>query len=265
MIVNPELEGNSFSWPGGPVGLLLIHGFTATTAEVRPLASRLHARGYTISGPLLPGHNTSPEDLNRVSWRDWTGEAERAYQELRLHCQTIVTGGESTGGLLALYLAAQHPEIAGILAYAPALRLNRGWSDYLKLYLFAPFIPYVPKFVTPQPNPYTDPLWQGYHVNPLKGTIQLLRLQKQVSAVLGDIRQPVLIAQGRLDKTVHPGVPELISQNISSNVKEIIWLEHSTHCVILDQELDRVTDLTLDFLQRILQPEAGLTPRAGAA
>jgi carboxylesterase len=58
MIQNPGLEGDSFFCEAGPFGILLIHGFTATTAEVRPLARRLLSVGYTISGPLLPGHDT---------------------------------------------------------------------------------------------------------------------------------------------------------------------------------------------------------------
>jgi len=256
MLVNPHLEGDSFFWPGGPAGVLLIHGFTATTAEVRPLAQRLHTQGYTLAGPLLPGHKTSPRDLNRVTWRDWVNTAENAYQELRAQCQTVVAGGESTGGLLALYLAAQHPEIAAGLAYAPALRINRSRSDLLKLFLLAPFVPYVPKFKVRTPNPYTDPLWQGYHVNPLKGTVQLLHLQKQVALRLVQIEQPLLIVQGRLDPTVHPGVPDQIAQAVRSPVKEIVWFERSTHCVILDQELDQVAEATLQFLQRILHPVA---------
>ncbi len=34
------LPGESFLWEGGPVGVLLAHGFTATHAEVRPTSSR---------------------------------------------------------------------------------------------------------------------------------------------------------------------------------------------------------------------------------
>ena len=51
MIHNPHLEGEPFFWEAGPVGVLLIHGFTATTAEVRPLAKILQQDGYTVSGP----------------------------------------------------------------------------------------------------------------------------------------------------------------------------------------------------------------------
>jgi len=34
-LVNPELEGGDFFWQGGADGVLLLHGLTATTAEVR--------------------------------------------------------------------------------------------------------------------------------------------------------------------------------------------------------------------------------------
>ena len=57
---------------GGPVGVLLFHGFPGSTTDVRLLGTFLHARGPTISAPLLPGHGTRPADLNRVRWQDWT-------------------------------------------------------------------------------------------------------------------------------------------------------------------------------------------------
>ena len=64
-IRNPQLAGDSFTWIEGPVGVLLFHGFTATTAEVRLLAGRLREAGYTVAGPLLPGHGTHPDELNQ--------------------------------------------------------------------------------------------------------------------------------------------------------------------------------------------------------
>ena len=63
-LLNPELEGGSFFWKGGETGVLLLHGLTATTAEVRPLAKRLFNEGYTVSGILLPGHGSTPENLS---------------------------------------------------------------------------------------------------------------------------------------------------------------------------------------------------------
>lgn len=252
MLRNPHLGGAPFTWAGGPDGVLLIHGFTATTAEVRPLAQHLHGQGYTVAGPLLPGHHTQPDEINRYRWQDWVQTAEDAYRQLAERCRRVVVGGESTGGLLALYLASQHPEAAAILAYAPALRLNGGRLRELTLYAAAPFVAHVPKPAHRGPPTEADALWQGYTVNPLRGVIELLRLQRVVRRRLGAIHQPILLVQGRLDQTVHPSAPQIIYDNVRSVVKEQQWMERSTHCAILDQEREQIFALTTRFLARAL-------------
>ena len=164
-LFNPHLEGGPFFWEAGPVGVFLSHGFTATCAEARPLAKRLHADGFSVAGPLLPGHGSVPQDLNRVCWQDWARAGEETYQQLKMRCERVFVGGESMGAVLALYLASQHPEAAGVLAFAPALKLNLRTIDLLKLRLLAPFVRWVPKQSL---DGSTN--WQGYPVNPLKGS-----------------------------------------------------------------------------------------------
>ena len=95
----------SFFLPGShdkEIGLLFIHGFTATTVEVRQIANYFHCEGYTVSAPLLPGHGTTPEDMNTKKVNDWIGAAEHAYVELREKKNRICVFGESMGGLLTL-------------------------------------------------------------------------------------------------------------------------------------------------------------------
>jgi carboxylesterase len=248
LIKNPHLDGDPFFFKGGPTGILLIHGFTATTAEMRPLAEFLNKKGFTISAPLLPGHNTYPEDINRFTWKDWASEVEKAYQELDAKCKTILVGGESTGGLLALYLGTYHTEVTGILTYAPALKLTLRPFDVFSLYALAPFIPYIK-----QKDEDDGLAWRGYMAKPLKGVIQLLRLQKAVLGRLSKIDIPTLIVQGRLDETVHPEVPRIISNAIKSDMKETHWMESSRHCVVLDKEMDQVNTITYNFIQKVLE------------
>ncbi|MCJ7696498.1 MAG: hypothetical protein MUO40_13895, partial [Anaerolineaceae bacterium] len=76
-IKNPQLDGETFLLEGNNTGVLLFHGFTATTTEVRLIGECLNKDGFTISAPLLPGHGTHPKDLNRVSWRDWVDCGEK--------------------------------------------------------------------------------------------------------------------------------------------------------------------------------------------
>ncbi|MBC8331963.1 MAG: alpha/beta fold hydrolase [Anaerolineae bacterium] len=242
---NPHLPGDTFYWEGGSTGILLIHGFTATTAEVRLLAERLHAKGYTVSGPLLPGHGTTPADANRFSWQDWIATAEAAYQEISARCERVYVGGESTGGVLALYLASQHPEIRGVLAYAPAMDLGLSRWEILALRLAAPFIPALDKHLAEDNLP-----WQGYTETPLKALLQLIALQRWAWPLLPAVQQPLLIIQGAHDGRIPSDVPERIAEKVSAAHVEIYFMEQSGHVVILDREIDQVAALTLEFLAR---------------
>ena len=257
---NPHLEGGSFTWQAGPIGVLLLHGFTATTSEVRPLARLLHQRGYTVSGPLLPGFGTMPEDANRVRWGDWVEAASLAYHELAAHCPSVFVGGESMGALLALYLASTYPHVAGVMAFAPALKMRSPLLPWIAP-LAAPFVPTYRK--RSRSSPLTDERWQGYPVYPLPAAVQFFTLARRVRRRLPAVRQPLLVVQGRLDSSVHASVPGIIARETASEIKEIYWMEKSTHCVILDCELDQIAGLTLRFMRRALaQGESEVDPAA---
>jgi carboxylesterase len=247
-LVNPHLEGGPFLWKAGEVGLVLVHGFTATTAEVRPLARILHAQGYTVAGPLLPGHGTTPDEMNRCHRRDWEEAVQACFLDLVARCRVIFVGGESMGSLLTLQLAAAHPEIAGVLSYAPAIAFPSKLNSFI-----APFLaPFIATWQKPVRSPTAaSPIWQGYPVNPISAFVQMARLQKEVTRLLPKIHQPLLVVQGRLDQSISPSSAKIVYQGVGSQTKEIHWMDSSTHCVILDCEYERVAELTLAFLNRV--------------
>ena len=237
---HPDLDGSTFFWPGNTTGVLLLHGFTATTVEVRPMASFLHDFGYTVSGPLLAGHGHSPAEMNQVSWRDWLNSAEAAYQGLKDHCDHVFVLGESMGGLLALLLSAAHPDIAGTLVFAPAL-IVPGLSAAEFLW---PFKSYLPK-----KNVDETMEWQGFNVVPLHAASQLRKLQRVVRRELNTIATPTLIFQGKLDHSIDPLSSLAVLEGIRSTEKELMWMEESTHCILIDRQLPDVEVVCLDFIR----------------
>jgi carboxylesterase len=247
-IRNPHLPGDPFFLQAGKTGTLLLHGYTASTAEVRPLGEYLHQHGYTVSAPLLPGHNTTPDDLNRQRWQDWTNAVEQAYQQLKSKCERVFVCGESMGALLALYLASDHPEIAGVVVYAPALRIANHDSTMRQARLLYRFVRQVKKQER-EPSA-ADARWRGYTVNPVPALVQMSKLQDQVRQRLPRIQQPLLIIQGRLDKSIDLQSGEIILREVGSQQKELHWFENSTHCVILDCEWEQAALRTLEFIQR---------------
>jgi len=60
------------------IGVLLCHGFTGTPQSLRPWGDHLAAEGFTVRCPLLPGHGTRWQDLNRTGWHDWYGRLDEA-------------------------------------------------------------------------------------------------------------------------------------------------------------------------------------------
>ena len=238
-IKNPHLDGDSLYWEGNTTGILLIHGFTATTAEVRPLANNLHDAGCTVVAPLLPGHGTHPDDLNRVVWPMWVEKVKQGYEKLIPHCERIFVGGESMGGLLALELARQHPEFNGLFLFAPAIKINYLWITRI-LY---PFIKYLKK-----EEKDDGLLWKGYTVNPVKAVAELHKLQKHIQRRLAEITLPVTIFTGEHDHTIAPDSAQLSLHDIGSEVKQHIHLKNSGHCVILDRGLDEISEHVLRMI-----------------
>ncbi len=241
---NPQLDGNSFFLNGGSTGVLLMHGLTATTVEVRALGEFLNQHGFTISSPLLPGHGTCPEDLVDIKWKDWAVTAEKAYLDLAQKCSRVIVGGESLGALLSLYLAYRYPQIEMVLLYAPALQVKRIW----RAAVLQPFIKIRPKGYGGKDLEGHLP-WQGYTVVVVPAANQLRKFQKVVRRLLPDVRQPLLIFQARVDRTIDPMGSQVVYNRAGSAIKELVWLNQSGHTVLLDIERESVYKHTLAFLQ----------------
>lgn len=236
---NPHLDGNSVFWKGGKTGALLIHGFTATTVEVRQLAEFFHQKGLTVSSPLLPGHGTNPHDLNKRKHTEWIECVRDSYLELAGCCTSVIVAGESMGAVLALYTGMMYPEISSLLLYSPAMRVgNLRLARYIRF-----FKPFIQKTLSKDALP-----WQGYTVWPLHAANELRKFQGKVRKDLMKITQPVLIFQGEKDRTIDQDSGKYILEKISSGKKKFVYMEKSSHVMLLDKELRKVEKQTWKFL-----------------
>jgi len=234
---HPELDGKRFTLYGSKYpecALLFVHGFTATTVEVRPIANIFHSKGFTVSGPLLPGHGLSPEDLNLMNWKDWAQSVNDAYMKLKETHETVHVFGESMGALLSLWLASNQPEIKKIFLFSPALVINGLWRSKF-LWPFKSFIY--------KKNIDDTMAWQGYNVVPLRAAASLYDFQQIVKRLLPLINTETFVFQGKQDTTIDPESSQLIYDGISSRKKRITRLEESRHCILLDKQLDLVVDM----------------------
>jgi carboxylesterase len=253
----PEhLDPSAFAADGGPVGVLLLHGYTGSVAETRPMGQYLAAQGLSVRCPLLPGHGTTPDELTRISWQDWVEEAESALSELRSRCRTLFVGGLSPGALLALWLGVEHPELAGLVLMAPAVKFRN------RLLPLALLLRYVLKYdpgggvgdedlIDPQA---IERIW-CYDETPLWGAAEVYLLQRQVRKALPEIRQPVLIFQGRHDAQLPPQAAQMVYDRVGSSDKTLVWLDHSGHNLLVDGERESVWEQCYTWMmQRVSEP-----------
>lgn len=236
-----HLSTDPFFFDGGPVGVLLIHGFTGAPTEMRPMGEYLAARGLTVAGVRLPGHGTTPEELAHTTRDEWIAACETELAKLRARCQTLFVGGLSLGALLALWLGAHHDDLAGLILLAPAVKV-RDWRMR-----FTPIARYFIKYSPVDPTAESDledpealdRVW-CYDTRPIAAAAEVYALQRWVQRALPRIRQPVLIIQGRGDRALTPDAAQFTYERIGSGDKTLIWLEHSGHNILVDGERERV-------------------------
>ena len=248
MTRHAHLDPSPFFLEGGPVGVLLIHGFTGSPPEMRLIGDYLHQRGFTVSGPLLPGHGTTVEDMNRCRWTDWTGQAEAALGDLQSRCATTFVGGLSMGSILTLYLAAQHPELAGIITYSPAV-----WPADRLLYLTPVLKRVIRTKVKSDDSDLVDPgadlrLW-SYEENPAFAAHELLKLLRQVRRLLPQVTCPVLGVHSTGDTAIHPDSARRTYERVGAADKELVTLHNSGHCITVDSEWEAVAEKTHEFIR----------------
>ena len=236
---------------GSAMGVLLIHGFLASPAEVRPLGDKLLAAGHTVLGIRLKGHGTSPWDLRERSWEDWYASVERGLHALRGICREVCLIGFSTGGALALLHAARaKDEISAVASVSAPLKFRAKNMRFVPLMHGANrIVRWVSKYegLMPfRPNESEHP-----HINyrnmPIRGLYELTRLVSRVKSELPNVSCPVTIVQASADHVVDPASATLAYDLLTCEHKEIHWVESERHGIV-NEAVGNTHDVLIKFV-----------------
>lgn len=232
----------------GPVGVLLVHGFTGTPQSLRPWAEHLADAGFTVSLPRLPGHGTHWRELNATQWQDWYAHADAAFADLRSRCDTVFICGLSMGGALSLRLAEQHgDEVAGLVLVNPAINITDPRMKIL------PVLAQVVPSLAAIGNDVADPSSQevAYDRNPLRALHSQSKLWADVVAHLDQVRQPLLVFRSEQDHVVDPSSVAILKERVGSVDAEFRTLTRSFHVATLDYEAPEIFDASVEFIRRL--------------
>lgn len=235
-----------FILSGGKRGVLLVHGFTGTPAEMFLLGKHLNEQGYTVLAPRLCGHGTNLEEMAKTDWVNWYHSVCDGYHLLKSICEEIDVVGMSMGGILSLKLAMENKLNKVVTLSAPIHITNRGVD------LLPPIEECVGKYVPKKRRKFSDEAQQyciTYDRTPIACVHHLLHIIKLVSVQLGELKNRLLVVQSINDHTVIPDSANFIYDNAGSEKKELLWLEESGHLVTLDKEREKVFEKIVNFLK----------------
>lgn len=238
-----------------PLGVLVIHGFTATPESVAVLEKPLKTRGFPVSMPLLAGHGAqSPEALRMVTFHDWIADATCAFHELVETSEKIVIVGHSMGALLSLQLAAAYAAMVDSLVLAaPALKLSSLLAPGRPLHFAAAPLARVVKKWNLKPV-YADAehirCSDQYAWAPTEAILSLFELIERTIPLLGSVRVPVLVLQNRKDTTVLPESAAMLLDRLGTcrQQQSVVWLERSEHQIFCDCEREMAVLSVLEFV-----------------
>lgn len=241
-----DLNPFFFKKAGGPVGCLLVHGFSGSPPEMRPMGGFLAAKGLTVRGVRLAGHGTSPEDMATTTWRDWVASAEAGLWELEACCEQVFVAGLSMGGLITLHLAAHHP-VAGIVVMAAPAYIADWRFRLLPLarYFVHWFTPDIESDLT---DPEAEKRLSAYQVLPVPCLVSLGQLIRLVRRELPQVKAPALIMQGEKDQHVPADSAPIIFEELGAAGKELVWWPNSGHCITVDSEREAVWARAYEFI-----------------
>mgnify|MGYP001770217836 CR=1 FL=1 len=236
-----------FTFEGGGRAVLLLHGFTGNTADVRMLGRFLQKKGYTCHAPQYKGHGVPPEELVHTGPDDWWQDVVNGYHHLKsLGFEKIAVAGLSLGGVFSLKLGYTVPVLGIIPMCAPMYikseeTMYEGVLNYARKY----------KQLEGKSNEQIEQEMEQFKKTPMKTLKGLQNLIQDVRKHIDMIYAPTFVIQARHDEMINPESANIIYNEVESNVKKLKWYEDSTHVITLDKQKDELHQDIYEFLESL--------------
>ena len=232
------------------IGLLLVHGFTASPTVMPPVGKFLNSKDYTVLGVRLAGHGINYKEMIKYSWKDWYKSVEEGYRFLKEKCEIIIPIGISTGATLCLYLVhnVQDEKISKLILLAPI------FAPKSKLAYFSPILKYVKKYIYKGDSTlqlYKDNNLYSYYYYPTKSIQDLIAFLKVINSTNIQIKLPTMVIYGLLDNTISiPAIETALAKKFSQETNvQVLKLKNSAHLLTIAAELPFMLDQIEKFLQ----------------
>jgi carboxylesterase len=231
-------------------GVLLLHGFGDTPQTLGYLAAYLHAQGWGVHAPLLPGHGRTLDAFAASRMSEWLGAARDALTEMRARYDRVSIVGLSMGGSLATILAAETPDVRALVLLAPYLsmptRLRRAARMHYALAVLLPYLRGGGERSIRDPSEASRNLAYGFTTPRL--VFELSRVVAGARAAAPHVSAPTLVVQSRQDNRIPPDAAERAFALFTVPERRLIWTEGNGHIITVDYGYQTIFASVRDWL-----------------
>ena len=262
--VVPGTEAVELGDPTAPVHCLLIHGFAGSRKDFADLGDQLAEAGCHVRLERLPGHGTTPEDMEATTADQLVDHVLVALREAKAEHERVILVGFSMGGAISTIVAAQEP-VHRLVLLAPCFEIRHQWYYFERPEWWAeklqPVVRWVPKGQgTVQVNrKEARPNLFSYPRIATRSVLTLAELGRRASdpAVLGAIQAPVLVVHSPTDFAAAQTASEAAFPLLGSADKRYITADaRNNHHLLWDYDREQVKAEVMDFVRPDLPAQA---------
>lgn len=228
------------------IGILLVHGFTASPTEMLPLGKFLSEKGYTVYGVRLAGHGTDVNELATSTWEEWYESVKEGVQKLG-NMDIIIPIGLSAGALLCTLLCQEEKgRFPALVLLAPALEINSRLAKLAGILKF--FVKFTYKGEETKQYFEKHNLY-SYMYRPTASVHELLKLIKKVwKGRMLNI--PTLMIYGKKDELVSfDGLKKSFNKLYDEKRTTLIELKNSGHILTVESDHEKLFNSVFEFIK----------------
>ena len=236
-----------FFFEAGKRAVLLLHGFTGNSADVRMLGRFLEKKGYTSLAPHYKGHGVPPEELIHTGPDEWWEDVLAGYNQLKeAGFEEIAVAGLSLGGVFSLKVGYNMP-VKGIITMCAPMTMRTTELMFEGVLKYA--------------RDYKK--FEGKSDEEIEKEVEALQNQTMPSladlrALIHDVRDhvdhvyaPLFVVQATKDEVIDTDSATIIYNEAESEDKRIEWYENSGHVITLGPEKEQLHEAVFEFLESL--------------
>jgi carboxylesterase len=231
--------------------VLLLHGYNDSPQSLHFVAAALHAHGWTVRVPLLPGHGRQLQDWAATGAADWERAARGELAALQGLHEEVAVGGLSMGGALAFMLAAEQPSVRAVIGFAPYLHASLSVEV---LQFIAPLASFGAKYfasggAASVHDPVASEEMIAYRCSTPHLAVELEKIVRITRKGLARVRQPVLVVQSLEDNRIPAASAAASFAMIGSDDKTLHWTTGNGHVVTVDYGHEAIERVVTEWLE----------------